>query len=50
VPERQLILNALREHDGNRVATALSLGINRATLYKKMKRLGIPATEGDGCE
>jgi DNA-binding NtrC family response regulator len=49
VPERQLILNALREHDGNRVATALSLGINRATLYKKMKRLGIPAAEGDGC-
>jgi DNA-binding NtrC family response regulator len=49
LPERQLILNALREHDGNRVATALSLGINRATLYKKMKRLGIPATEGDGC-
>jgi DNA-binding NtrC family response regulator len=50
VPERQLILNALREHDGNRVATALALGINRATLYKKMKRLGIPATEGDRCE
>lgn len=49
VPERQLILDALREHDGNRVATALSLGINRATLYKKMKRLGIPASEGDGC-
>lgn len=40
-PERQIILGALRRHSGNRAATADSLGINRTTLYKKMKRLGL---------
>lgn len=40
-PERQIILNALREHNWNRAATADTLEINRTTLYKKMKRLGL---------
>ncbi|MCR9116090.1 MAG: sigma-54 dependent transcriptional regulator [bacterium] len=40
-PERQIILDSLREHDWNRNETADSLGINRTTLYKKMKRLGL---------
>jgi len=40
-PERQLILDALRRHDGRRDAAARALGINRATLYKKAKRLGV---------
>ena len=40
-PERQIILRALREHHWNRAATAESLEINRTTLYKKMKRLGL---------
>lgn len=40
-PERQIILETLREHRGNRNATAAQLGINRTTLYKKMKRLGL---------
>jgi len=40
-PERQIILEMLEAHDWNRQATAEALGINRTTLYKKMKRLGI---------
>lgn len=40
-PERQIILQALRVHNWNRAATADALDINRTTLYKKMKRLGL---------
>ena len=40
-PERQIILQVLRENDWNRNSTADQLGINRTTLYKKMKRLGL---------
>ena len=40
-PERQLILDALRQNNWRRDAAAKSLGINRATLYKKAKRLGV---------
>lgn len=40
-PERQLILDALERHGWRRDAAARSLGINRTTLYKKVKRLGM---------
>jgi transcriptional regulator with PAS, ATPase and Fis domain len=40
-PERQIILNVLESNGWNRNATADQLGINRTTLYKKMKRLGL---------
>ncbi|HZZ71783.1 MAG TPA: sigma-54 dependent transcriptional regulator [Pirellulales bacterium] len=40
-PERQIILEVLEAHDWNRQLTAELLGINRTTLYKKMKRLGL---------
>jgi len=40
-PERQIILNVLEANNWNRHATAETLGINRTTLYKKMKRLGL---------
>jgi DNA-binding NtrC family response regulator len=40
-PERQIILEVLEAHNWNRNATADSLGVNRTTLYKKMKRLGL---------
>lgn len=40
-PERQIILNALEQHGWNRQKTAASLGINRTTLYKKMKKYDI---------
>ena len=38
VPERQIILNALEANQWSRNLTAESLGINRTTLYKKMKK------------
>lgn len=40
-PERQIILQVLEANNWNRQATAEQLGINRTTLYKKMKRLGV---------
>jgi DNA-binding NtrC family response regulator len=40
-PERQIILEVLESNQWNRFATAEVLGINRTTLYKKMKRLGL---------
>jgi DNA-binding NtrC family response regulator len=40
-PERQIILETLQANNWNRNATADALGINRTTLYKKMKRLGL---------
>jgi DNA-binding NtrC family response regulator len=40
-PERAIILEVLDLHQWNRSATADALGINRTTLYKKMKRLGL---------
>ncbi len=41
LPERQIILETLEAHKWNRQAAARALGINRTTLYKKMKRLGL---------
>jgi DNA-binding NtrC family response regulator len=41
LPERQIILDALDSHAWNRQETAKALGINRTTLYKKMKKYGI---------
>ncbi len=40
-PERLLIERALEHFDGNRQRTADSLGINRSTLFHKMRKLGI---------
>jgi DNA-binding NtrC family response regulator len=40
-PEREIILHSLRRNNWNRAATADALEINRTTLYKKMKRLGL---------
>jgi DNA-binding NtrC family response regulator len=40
-PERQIILEALQANNWNRNATAAALGINRTTLYKKMKKLNV---------
>ncbi|GAA4962545.1 transcriptional regulator MimR [Pseudonocardia tropica] len=39
--ERDAIVQALREHDGNRKAAALSLGLARSTLYRKIHQYGI---------
>jgi DNA-binding NtrC family response regulator len=40
-PEKRLIQAALRANANNRQVTAEQLGINRTTLYKKMKRHGL---------
>jgi DNA-binding NtrC family response regulator len=46
-PERRLILEALEAHGWNRQETADALGVNRTTLYKKMKRYGIGSESTD---
>ena len=43
-PEREIIRQVLETFGGNRNQTADALGINRTTLYKKMKRLGLDAS------
>jgi len=40
-PEREIILRTLEANDWNRQRSAEDLGINRTTLYKKMRQLGI---------
>ncbi|GAB4370846.1 MAG: sigma-54-dependent Fis family transcriptional regulator [Deltaproteobacteria bacterium] len=40
-PERERLLAALERHRWNRGKTAASLGIDRTTLWRKMRRLGI---------
>jgi DNA-binding NtrC family response regulator len=50
-PERAIILQTLESNHWNRNKTADALGINRTTLYKKMKRLGLdrlPQAVGPG--
>lgn len=46
--EARMIHEALRAHDGNRLAAARALGIHPATLFRKAKTLGITLPETDG--
>ncbi|MEJ2096211.1 MAG: sigma 54-interacting transcriptional regulator [Deltaproteobacteria bacterium] len=46
--EAQSIRAALERHQFNRRATARYLGIHKTTLYRRMKKLGIPLPEKDG--
>jgi len=39
--ERDAIVEALHDHDGNRLAAAAALGLARSTLYRKLKHYGI---------
>ncbi len=41
-PEKELILSTLEQYNWNRNKAASNLGINRTTLYNKMKKYGIP--------
>ncbi|MCP3951804.1 MAG: hypothetical protein GY697_06225, partial [Desulfobacterales bacterium] len=36
--EKQALVAALQRHDGNRTQTAAFLGINKSTLWRKMKK------------
>ncbi len=40
-PSRETLLQVLREHGGNRTAAARALGVNRTTLWRWLRRLGI---------
>jgi transcriptional regulator with PAS, ATPase and Fis domain len=44
-PAKEIILNVLNECSGNRSKAAVKLGINRTTLYNKMKKYGIPVKD-----
>lgn len=46
--ERQAIQTALENNGFNRTAAARDLGIHKATLFRRMKRLGFPSTPLDG--
>ncbi|MCC6320212.1 MAG: sigma-54-dependent Fis family transcriptional regulator [Phycisphaerales bacterium] len=46
-PERRIILRALAANGWNRQKTAEDLHINRTTLYKKMKALGIEGADDE---
>ena len=46
MPEKQILLAALKANHWNRQLTAEQLDINRTTLYKKMKRYGMDLPEG----
>ena len=46
--EREEILRALAQNDGNRLETARALGIHKTTLFRKIKKLGIALPRSDG--
>lgn len=46
--EKQYILDALRKNNWHRTRTAMELGINKSTLYRKMQKYGIESPETDG--
>jgi len=50
--ERQMILEALLRHKGNRKLVAEDLGIDYSTLYRKIRNFKIdtPATNGRSCK
>lgn len=51
-PERRILLKALKANNWNRQKTAEQLDINRTTLYKKLKALGLENDDerrGSGC-
>ena len=45
--EKRFLESALRAHDGNVRATARSLGMSRTTLYRKIERYGLAASEAE---
>jgi len=48
ITEIQIILDALKRNNFNRLATARELDMHKSTLYRKIKRLGIDLPRMDG--
>ncbi len=48
VDERARILDALAQNGGHRLRAAKALGINRITLWKKMRKYGLAGADGGG--
>jgi transcriptional regulator with PAS, ATPase and Fis domain len=46
--EKELILNALRRNQWNRLQAAKELGIHKTTLFRKVRKLGINLPDMDG--
>ena len=46
-PEREQIINVLKQVNWNRIRAAAMLGINRTTLYNKMKKYNISEKENN---
>jgi len=46
--EAQVIMDALRRNQYNRLKTARDLGIHKSTLFRKIKMLGIDLPKIDG--
>ena len=46
--EAHFIISALKRNNWNRAATARELGVNKSTLYRKLKSLQIELPEKDG--
>ena len=46
--EATAIREALRRHKGNRKAAAAELGIDKSTLYRKIKKFGLDLPNQDG--
>jgi PAS domain S-box-containing protein len=46
--DAQTIRSALERNGNNRLAAAAELGIHKSTLFRKIKKLGIPLPEKDG--
>ncbi|MEG0156570.1 MAG: helix-turn-helix domain-containing protein, partial [Anaerovoracaceae bacterium] len=43
--EREIIRNALEENNGNKTKTAVTLGISRRSLHRKLEKLGMTELE-----
>ena len=39
--EKELIVNALRQHDGNALAAAKALGLSRSAFYRRLEKFGL---------
>jgi transcriptional regulator of acetoin/glycerol metabolism len=46
--EKELILDALRRNQWNRLKAAQELGIHKTTLFRKVRKLGIDLPDTDG--